>query len=126
MKRISKAKLAVTIASGIVAFVASAIAIYEFGLKKTVIDLTGTWIIRNTVLSTKYTPYQGLTLGYRISFQQTGTRLIGDGEKWWENEQEVSGKAHTPIHMEGTVEGDNIRATFTEQGARRQTSGYFE
>jgi hypothetical protein len=88
-------------------------------------DLSGWWELSNTIASTNYSAYRGLRLGYRVQFEQDGDRLIGRGQKWSEDGRPVSAGARSPIAVTGRVEGRRVILQFTEQGARRATTGSF-
>lgn len=89
-----------------------------------VANLSGEWILTNTIEQTSYSNYQGLRLGYRIYLQQDGNSLKGNGEKRWENGVEISSPtARTPIYLEGTISGDSVTLNITEVGAKRTTAG---
>ena len=108
-----------------VGVIAGIVAIIQFFESRPAVDLTGEWKLINTVESTSYLPYQGMQLGYRIFLQQNGTKITGKGEKWWENGKEIPSTAHSPIFIEGILDGMTLTATFVEKGARRTTSGFF-
>ena len=88
-------------------------------------DLSGEWKVVNLTESTSYKPFRGLRLGYRLFVQQDGRRFTAEGEKYWENDEEVPHRRRTPVYLEGSVQGDTIRASFREKGTRRTTSGRF-
>jgi 1A family penicillin-binding protein len=88
-------------------------------------DLSGWWELSNTIASTNYSAYRGLRLGYRVQFEQDGDRLIGRGQKWSEDGRPVSAGARSPITVTGRVAGRQVILQFTEQGARRATTGSF-
>lgn len=89
-------------------------------------DLSGSWTLTTRVESSSVDAFEGLRLGYRIQLQQRGNRITGRGEKVSENGQALRGSGRTPIAVQGTVEGDRLNLSFTEEGARRQSSGTFE
>jgi len=109
----------------LVGIIAGIVVIFQFFESRPAINLTGEWKLINTVESTSYRPYQGMQLGYRIFLQQNGTKITGKGEKCWENGKEIPSTAHSPIFIEGTLDGMMLTATFVEKGARRTTSGSF-
>ena len=109
----------------LITLITGIILIIQFFESHPTINLTGEWKLINTVESTSYYLYQDMQLGYRIFLKQDGTKITGEGEKWWENEKEIPATAHSPISIEGTLDGMMVTATFTEKGARRITSGYF-
>ena len=101
------------------------LVIIEYRESHPSINLNGEWKIINIVDSTSYPLYQDMQLGYRIFLQQDGKKITGKGEKCWENGKEIPSTAHSPIIIEGTLDGMMVTATFTEKGARRTTSGSF-
>jgi hypothetical protein len=88
-------------------------------------DLSGWWMLTNEVESTSYSPFQGLRLGYRVRLDQTGSRLVGEGEKRWENGVALPPARRTPISFEGRREGETVSLRFTESGERRTSRGVF-
>lgn len=42
---------------------------------------------------------------------------------WWVNNVEIPYKQHTPITLEGKVDGEEVILSYTEMGARRKTVG---
>ena len=88
-------------------------------------DLTGRWNVVNTVQKTSYRSYQHLKIGFDLSISQNGKTFTGKGEKVSENGRTLPAGNRTPIHVEGSIDGDRIEATFFEQGAVRKTTGRF-
>ncbi len=115
-----------TLIGVITGIIACAIGILEHSTENPDINISGAWIIIETVEQTQHEPFQDLKLGYRVFFTQSGKNIVGDGEKWWENGYEVRGAAHTPITLKGIIKGNTIHATYVEQGTKRQSSGEFD
>ena len=89
-------------------------------------NLEGSWWIDNTTRETTHDEYIGLKTGYKIFIQMTGSNTFeASGEKWTENGKEVTGRAHTPIKIEGSIDGNIISALFWEKGTQRATTGQF-
>jgi hypothetical protein len=88
-------------------------------------DLSGEWTLNTVVESSSLSMYEGLRLGYRLQLEHRGSAVRGSGQKILENGKTISGDGQTPITVEGTVDGDRLRMTFTERGARRSSSGTF-
>jgi penicillin-binding protein 1A len=88
-------------------------------------DLSGWWGVTNRIDETVYDAFQGLRLGYRIHLEQSGDRITGRGQKWTEDGRSLPAGARTPISVYGTVHGESVTLEFTEQGARRTSSGVF-
>jgi hypothetical protein len=79
----------------------------------------------NTVEQTSYQAYKNMQVGFNVSINQTGNEFNGKGEKISENGRSLPTTSRTPIVVKGTINGDNIEATFSESGAVRKTNGRF-
>ena len=90
-----------------------------------VADLSGNWKVVNTVEQTSYDAYKNMEIGFNVSIDQAGKDFTGRGEKISENGQSLPAAGRTPIVVKGTIDGDKVEATFSESGARRNTSGRF-
>lgn len=110
----------------VVGIIAGGIAVLDYVQKRPSYDLTGEWHLTNTIESTTFRPFQGLRLGYRLFVRQHGLEFEGSGEKWSENDAEIPSLQHTPITLTGAIDGQRVKATFRERGARRETVGTFE
>lgn len=86
-------------------------------------NITGTWKINCHINSSTYKAYIGKSSGYRISFIQQGEKLTGSGEMFWIDDQVIPYTQHIQIQMEGIVDGEEIRITYTLFGQERTTSG---
>jgi hypothetical protein len=109
-----------------VGVISGAIAIYSFVTAHPRCNVSGDWTITNKIESTSYHPFQGLALGYRVTFIQDGANISGSGEKWSENNKWLEPRAHTHITIKGIANGGHISATFEEDGAVRKTVGTLE
>jgi hypothetical protein len=90
------------------------------------VNLTGEWMITNTVVETSYPPYRDLRLGFRLVVHHDGVAFTGTGEKYLENGHQIPVTARRPIRLHGrVVEGSVIEATFQEEGRARRTQGRF-
>jgi hypothetical protein len=88
------------------------------------VDLSGEWMMINTVWETQYAAYQHLQLGFRLWIRQQGQTFEATGEKYLENGRPIPAAARRPITIQGTLKaGGVIEATFVEAGQRRQTTG---
>ncbi len=87
--------------------------------------LSGWWEMTNRIDSTNYASFKGLRLGYRVQLEQDGNRITGRGQKWAEDGRTLPASARTPIRVTGSIDGGKITLQFTEQGAKRSTSGGF-
>ncbi|HEY3581910.1 MAG TPA: DUF4388 domain-containing protein [Pyrinomonadaceae bacterium] len=88
-------------------------------------DLTGKWTVINTVEQTAYEPYRNMEIGFNVAINQAGRDFTGTGEKISENGRSLPAAGRTPIQVKGTIDGDKIQATFSENGAVRKTNGRF-
>ncbi len=108
------------------AVVGGFLGIYTFLQGYSRYDLSGKWIITNTVQSTSYHPFQGLKLGYTVFLTQHGTDITGTGEKESENGRDLPPGAHNHVNIIGSISGKKITATFVEEGTERKTEGTFD
>jgi hypothetical protein len=111
--------------AAIIGVVAGVLAIVQFMVNRPAVDVTGWWELTNTIESTSYSKYQGMKLGYRVFLQQDGKKIIGRGEKWLENGEQIPSIYHSPITIDGKLVGRTLTATFEEKGALRTTCGNF-
>lgn len=88
-------------------------------------DLSGNWKVVNTVEQTSYEAYKNMEIGFNVSINQAGKDFTGTGEKISENGRSLPAAGRTPIVVKGTIDGDKIEATFSENGAVRKTNGRF-
>jgi Domain of unknown function (DUF4388) len=88
-------------------------------------DLTGKWTVVNTVEKTSYQSFKNLQIGFDLSINQNGNGFTGKGEKVSENGRSLPAGSRTPILVKGSIEGDRVEATFSEQGVTRKTNGRF-
>jgi hypothetical protein len=88
-------------------------------------DLTGEWQVINTVHQTAYKSFGNMKVGFRLKINQQGKQFTGKGEKFSENGQTLPANSRTPIQVTGSIEGDNVVATFVEDGRMRRTNGRF-
>ena len=86
-------------------------------------DFTGGWTISTRVDESSRAEFRGLRLTYHVDLRQDGDRITGSGRKVAENGRSLPSAGQTPISVSGTIVGDQLRLTFTERGARRQSSG---
>jgi hypothetical protein len=109
-----------------VTIVSGAIVIKDYFDHRPTYNLSGRWTIENTVEHTTYSPYLQMRTTFTVAFTQNGNEFSGVGEKSTISGNPVSGHDHTPLKIRGTLDGDRIHATFTEEGVKRETSGAFD
>jgi hypothetical protein len=88
-------------------------------------NLSGNWQVINTVEQTSYEPYRNMEIGFTVAINQAGRDFTGTGEKISENGRSLPAAGRTPISVKGTIDGDKVHATFSENGAVRRTNGQF-
>jgi hypothetical protein len=86
-------------------------------------DLSGKWNVVNTVQKTSYRSFNNLQIGFRLEINQRGKEFTAKGEKISENGRILPASGRTPIHVNGSIKGDRIEATFSEDGSIRKTNG---
>lgn len=68
--------------------------------------LSGAWVLESVVSQTKYNPFMGMVLRYKILLSQDGTRLHESGEKIYEKsdkERVFTGINRTTATIDGTI-----------------------
>lgn len=88
-------------------------------------NLSGKWTVINSVDTTAYRSFKNMKIGFDISIDQKGSTFTGKGTKISENGRSLPANSRTPIHVEGSIDGDTIEATFTEDGTARKSNGKF-
>ncbi len=89
-------------------------------------NLSGEWILVNTIERTSFPAFTKLRVGYHLTITQAGTEFKAEGEKYLENGLEMNPSQRTPIRVNGSVSYDTVRGTFVEEGLRRTTTGSFD
>ena len=105
--------------------IGTVIGIMQYYQQKPHHNINGTWTVALRVEKTSYNAFRNLELTYTIQIVQSGTSFSGSGEKTTEAGHELAGKAHTPISLTGTMDGDIIDAEYTENGVDRESHGEF-
>ena len=67
------------------------------------VNLTGEWMVTNTVVETSHPPYRDLRLGFRLVVQHDGVAFTGTGEKYLENGRQIPVTARSPIRLQGRM-----------------------
>src|SRR5437867_7578322 len=80
-------------------------------------NLSGKWIVTNTIQSTSFHPYQGLKLGYTVFLTQHGTDITGTGEKESENGSDLPAAVDSHDSMTESNSGKKTSATFVDEGS---------
>lgn len=88
-------------------------------------NLNGEWRVINTVEKTAYESFDNMQVGFRLTINQNGKEFTAKGEKFSENGQTLPVARRTPIQVKGSIDGDKVVATFTEDGRMRRTNGRF-
>jgi hypothetical protein len=96
--------------------------------------LSGTWVLESVISHTKYNPFRGMVLRYKILLLQDGTKLHGTAEKVYEESDKVrtfTGINRTTAILDGTVEKMYLgRSTIflhvVEKGEQRSSSWVME
>lgn len=88
-------------------------------------NLNGQWRVINTVEKTGYQSFGNMQVGFHLTINQNGKEFTAKGEKFSENGQTLPTARRTPIQVKGSIDGDKVVATFTEDGRMRRTNGRF-
>jgi hypothetical protein len=93
----------------------------SFGKNRT-INLTGEWRLTDTIIEG---PFKGLQIGFKMNFTQEGDKFNAVGEKYWENNKEISIKQRIPLSISGILTDNVIRGTYEENGLKTNSGGEF-
>ena len=88
-------------------------------------DLSGKWMVVNSIDTTAYQSFKNMKIGFDLSIDQTGSTFTGKGRKVSENGRSLPASSRTPIQVQGSINGDRIEATFIEDGTARKSNGKF-
>jgi len=88
-------------------------------------DLSGHWTVINTIQKTSFQSFKNMEVGFNVAINQNGNEFTGRGEKISENGRSLAGASRTPIVVKGSIEGNRVEASFSEQGEARKSSGRF-
>jgi monofunctional glycosyltransferase len=96
--------------------------------------LSGAWILESVVSQTKYNPFKGMVLRYKVLLLQDGAKLHGTAEKVYEKSDKVrvfTGIDRTTATLDGTIHKAYVgRSTIVlhvaEEGAQRSFSWIME
>jgi hypothetical protein len=88
-------------------------------------DLSGKWTVVNSVDTTAYGSFKNMKIGFDLSIDQKGSTFTGKGRKVSENGRRLPANGRTPIHVQGSIKGDRVEATFIEEGSARKSNGKF-
>ncbi|HKV33228.1 MAG TPA: hypothetical protein VJP89_02875 [Pyrinomonadaceae bacterium] len=88
-------------------------------------NLNGQWRVINTVEKTAYQSFGNMQVGFHLTINQNGKEFTARGVKFSENGQTLPTARRTPIQVKGSIDGDKVVATFTEDGRMRRTNGRF-
>lgn len=88
-------------------------------------DLSGAWLVTNTIQETSRGAFRGLRIRFRVELRQDGSRLTGRGRKFTVDDRPVAPGERTPIELEGEINDRQVVLRFVEHGRWRTTRGAF-
>jgi hypothetical protein len=88
-------------------------------------DLTGAWLVTNTIQESSRGAFRGLRIRFRVELRQDGNRLTGRGRKFTVDDRPVAPGERTPIDLEGEIRDGQVVLRFVEHGRWRATRGAF-
>ena len=86
-------------------------------------DVTGTWIMYDTVYKSSLEKFIGLHNEFEVNFIQNSFYITGSGDKRKENG--VKAKYNSFLSIDGHIKDNKIRVRFEEEGELRKSTGYF-
>jgi hypothetical protein len=109
------------------------LTVFYFALAQKILRpprLSGTWILESTILQTRYNPFRGMVLRYKVLLLQSGPDLRGTAEKVYESSDKVrefTGVNRTTATLEGTIRKAYVGRTtiffhVAEEGEQRSFS----
>jgi hypothetical protein len=92
--------------------------------------LSGVWVLESVISQTKYNPFKGMVLRYKVLLLQDGTKLHGTAEKVYEKSDKVrvfTGVNRSTATLDGTVQNayigrSSIVLHVVEEGEQRSSS----
>ncbi len=119
-----KLKRIISVAIAVIGLVGSIIAIWSCFETAMIAEIGGEWAITDRI---ETGPYSGTTIEFKIFLtQEEGGVFKGTGEKWSENGKVIPSSQRTSLSIiGGSIDGENIKATFIEHGSKRETRGQF-
>jgi hypothetical protein len=96
--------------------------------------LSGVWVLESIIAQTKYIPFKGMVLRYKVLLLQDGTKLHGTAEKVYEESDKVrvfTGINRSIATLDGTVHNayvgrSSIVLHVVEEGEQRSSSWIME
>lgn len=125
-KKSGRLKLIVTVVTTVLGITSGILGLKEYRDRHPSVDVSGEWLLENTIQATTFSAYEGLKLGYRVFLQQDGRNVQATGEKVSEDGKPIPSSAHTPIAFSGIIKGRRLSGTFNEEGTKRKTTGTFD
>ena len=107
----------------ILAIVTGIITCWQFVLSSEKYNLSGAWKLEFKVKSSSYKPYIGETHTQKVFFTQSETEIEGHGEKWEYNGELLPFNAHRKLEYKGTINDNELKATYVLHGLKRVSEG---
>ena len=91
-----------------------------------VVNISGEWYMTFTNESSTYKPFIGEIHTQRTFFTQIEKTISGKGEKWEYNGKLLNDDQHRKLEYIGTIDGYNLKASYTLHGERRVSEGLID
>lgn len=111
------------IITGVVGFIAGVIAIIQFVPDLMREDVAGEWYVVFKVDKSAYKPFIGETHSQKVVLEQSNAKVEGSGEKWEYNGKFLPAEMHRRVEYSGTINGDELKATYKLFGEKRISIG---
>jgi hypothetical protein len=96
-----------------------------FSKKPELPNISGEWIIVNTIKSSDKKSFVDLSTTFKVFMQQNELQLRGDGEKIKVGNKYLPYSQRVRTEMEGKVYNDSVRINFKEFGIKRTSVGLY-
>lgn len=84
--------------------------------KAPILDLSGPWILKNTVRSAADSKYHEMQFEFKMHLDQSDDSITGKAVKYMENSILLPKIQQTSLDLHGNIWGDSIFINYTEKG----------
>jgi len=112
--------------SGIITLFLGVVGVVAWYKTCTIKDISGKWYLKFTNEKSSYAHYIGETHTQKGFFNQDDDKISGRAEKWEYNGKYLPAEMHRKLEYAGTVNGNELYATYVLHGLKRDSEGYIK